>query len=412
MRNNKRRFKNKILKKKNAEKKIKEKPIVNKLQEDFSRMIQEEYDPEMMKNVEYVDDFCIYENDASIAESVLEKHYYNEKNLQEAKEEEAEINNIQPVREHWRKRKDKKMRKRKIREKYQITQRNNNLIINIDMTNTPEKRETEQEKKLCHICKKFSSNYKHIVSYDDFITFFKNISDQKENRNPDFLENRERIMEINNAFESMAKNDTTNIDLILCIGCPKSMLNQKNGFSRILEMIQESLRAKKKPEKIKYEKINFINDKPIEDNANNATTTVEEMRNCIRLLESFTKFQKMLVFRIFSQCDDYVTQTVNYLASFDVTIANLINLNNYYSFMNKDDGANFAVLKNILLYKSNLITLFCLNVGVLKNQFNHFVSKYENGEDPTKIRPENMVGMNQLNSNFFNLMKNEENEKK
>ncbi len=410
LRNNKKRFKNKILKKKNSDKKIKEKPIVNKLQEDFSRIIQEEYDPEMMKNIEYIDDFYIYENDASITDSVLEKHYYNEKNLLEAKDKE-EINNIQPVREYFRKRKDKKMRKSKIRERYQITQRNNNLIINIDMTNTPEKRETEHEKKLCHICKKFSSNYNHIVSYDDFITFFKNISDQKDNENPDFLDNREKIMEINNAFESM-DNTTTNIDLTLCIGCPKSILNQKNGFSKILEMIQESLRVKKKSEKIKYEKINFINDKHIEDSTPNCATTVEEMRNCIRLLESFTKFQKMLVFRIFSQCDDYVTQTVNYLASFDVTVANLINLNNFYSFMNKDDGANFSVLKNILLYKSNLITLFCLNVGVLKNQFNHFVSKYENGEDPTKIRPENMLGMDQLNSNFFNLIKNEENETK
>ncbi len=385
------------------ENKIKERPISNKQAEDFSRMILEEYDPDMMKNIDYVDEFCIYENDASIAESVLEKHYYEEKSMLEAnKEEQVEVNNIQPVREHWRKRKDKKNKKRKIKDKYQITQRNNNLIINIDLNNTPEKKaEPELEKKLCHICKKMSSNYRHIVSYNDFMNFFKNVSDQKENNNPEFLENRERIMEINNAFEN-AKTDTTNIDLVICINCPKTMLNQKNGFSRILEMIQESIKLRRKPEKIRYDKINFINDKPHENNV----TTIEEMKNCIRLLESFTKFQKMLVFRIFSQCDDYVTQTVNYLASFDVIVGNLINLNNFYNFMDNKEGSNFNVLKNILLYKSNLITLFCLNVGVLKNQFNHFVSKYENGEDPTKIRPESMI-----NPNFLNLFKTEENEK-
>jgi hypothetical protein len=390
-----------------VERKYKEKPI--KKGEDFSRIIQEEYDPEMMKNIEYVDDFCIYENEASISESVFEKNYYKEKDIQEEiNKEEIEINNIQPVMEHSRKRKEIKIRRRKNRDKYHITQKNNNLIINIDTGNTLEKKsEIEVEKRLCNICKKLSSNYKQIVSYDNFITFFKSISDQKDNKCQDFLENRKKIIEINNAFESMAKSDTTNIDLSLCINCPKSMLNQKNGFSRILEMIQESLRSRKNPEKIRYDKSNFINDKTEENNV----TTIEEMRNCISLLESFTKFQKMLVLRIFSQCDDYVAHTVNYLANFDVTVGNLINLNNFYNFMDNKEESSFNVLKNILLYKSNLITLFCLNVGVLKNQFNNFVSKYENGEDPTKIRPETIMGMN-INNSFFNMLKGDENEKK
>jgi hypothetical protein len=185
--------------------------VVNKQFEDFSKIIQEEYDPDMMKNIDYVDEFCLYENEPSISESVLEKQFYLEKNLQEAKEEQVEINNIQPNREHWRKRKDKKMRRKK-RDKYQITQRNNNLIINIEMTNTPEKKqESEIEKKLCQLCKKISTNYKHIVSFDDFINFFKNMTDQKENKNPDFIENSERILEISNAFDRYHKHRSNNL---------------------------------------------------------------------------------------------------------------------------------------------------------------------------------------------------------
>jgi hypothetical protein len=399
----------------------------NKIREELSRYIVEEYDEAMMKGVDYVDDFCIYENEASINDEELEKYKKIDEQEEEADmavedEDHGKGPNVDGVSEKLQNSnnniiilqntnniltnsrttqsqiKEKKGRKvnsiRKIQQRvYKVEQSNNNIIINLDEGNVDDNTNDKNKRfKNCFICKlsNLHLELKTISYYDELLTYFKYISERmlKENENIAnnhvIFENRKKLEELSNENKVQPQNDTLQNPLSICIRCSYRLMSDKNGLNKLFSSLYPK---QKKPEEnfntsknIQNNEFSFMNDKINEpNNYQNLAPILEELRGQILLLERFTMFQKFLVIQIFQQCDDYITNSQQNFNKMEITINNL---GSYYNMLGLDNATtemqNYQTFKNLHLCISNLFKLFNVNVEVLKSHFCQFLGKYEN----------------------------------
>jgi hypothetical protein len=370
-----------------------------RLKEELARYIFEEYDEAMMKAVDYVDDFCIFENDASITDSVLVKYREDE--------EVEEINNIEEIslekpkqqsniiilensatsRNKSKNKRERKINKiRKIQEKvYKVEQNNNNIVVNLDEGNVDTEERLKKEK-LCFNCKMSNSqvDLKNISYYDELLTFFKFIADKiikdKENmvQDPTFQDNRKKLDEYCNENKVKSQNEFSNT-LSICLKCSYLIMAEKNGIFKLVCMINQKYQKEGSEKNILNNDLGFMNDKNVESGYINLALILEELKGQIMLLERFTAFQKYLVIHIFSQCDEYISKSQVNFNQMELTINTL---GTYYSMLGLDTATtemqNYQTFKNLHLCISNLFRLFNINVEVLKSHFCQFLGKYEN----------------------------------